>query len=37
LFFITWKLLIDIIVRFCNNYYNVSGNVTGNVISPKIP
>jgi LacI family transcriptional regulator len=30
-----WKLLVDIIFLFCNNYYNVSGNVTGNVISPK--
>ena len=27
-------MLIDIIFLFCNNYYNVSGNVTGNV-APK--
>lgn len=31
---IAWILLIDIIVLFCNNHYNVSGNDTGNV-TPK--
>lgn len=33
---ITCILLIDIIFLFCNNYYIVSGNTTGND-TPKIP